>query len=301
MSGTRADRDPPAGHLLTYPRGGPTVVRILLGTQLRRLREARGISTDAAAHPIRASHSKISRMELGRVGFKERDVEDLLTLYGVTDLSERSALLALARRANTPGWWQHYNDLLPAWFEPYIGLEEAASLIRTYEVQFVPGLLQTEDYARAVIRLAHFDTPEEDIERRVRLRMTRQRRLTAPDAPTVWAVVDEGALRRPVGGAEVIRGQVDRLIELTELPNVTLQIVPFDTGGHAAAGGPFTLLRFSEPTLSDVVYMEQLTSALYLEKPHDVDTYLDVMNRLCVEAVRPEDTVARLAAIRAEL
>ncbi|GAA0278166.1 helix-turn-helix transcriptional regulator [Actinomadura nitritigenes] len=296
-----AEGDQP-GRLIDYPRrGGPTVLRILLGAQLRRLREERGISTEQAGYEIRGSHSKISRMELGRVGFKERDVSDLLTLYGVNDPAERAPLLELAKEANTPGWWHRYGDVLPSWFEVYLGLEEAASLLRTYELQFVPGLLQTEDYAHAVVRLGYSDASDEEVERRVQLRTTRQRRFTSPGAPTLWAVLDEAVVRRPLGGRDVMRRQLQHLIAMSELPNVTLQIVPFGAGGHAAAGGPFTILRFAEPGLSDVVYLEQLTSALYLDKPTDVDTYMRAMNNLCITAARPDDTGRLLTGILKEL
>ena len=183
--------------------GGPTVLRILLGANLRRLRESRGITREDAGWQIRASESKISRMELGRVGFKERDVADLLSYYGLNDGAERDRLLALARDANQPGWWHHYSDVLPQWFQSYIGLEAAASLIRNYEVQFVPGLLQTRDYARSVVKLGHPRATPEEIERRVDLRMTRQQVLSRPDPPQFWAVVDEGALRDCVGLALV--------------------------------------------------------------------------------------------------
>jgi hypothetical protein len=171
-------------------RSGPTVLRMLLGAQLRQLRHAAGITAGKAGHAIRGSHAKISRLELGRVGFKERDVADLLTLYGVTDPAERAPLLALARQANAPGWWHKYNDILPPWFEVYVGLEEAASVIRSYELQFVPGLLQTPEYARAVIMLGHARTSEDDVERRIGLRMRRQERLNGPEAVRFWAVVD---------------------------------------------------------------------------------------------------------------
>src|SRR2546423_5257397 len=181
--------------------GGPTVLRILLGTQLRRLRETRGVTREDAGWEIRGSESKISRMELGRVGFKERDVADLLTLYGVHDPTERDALLNLARQANNPGWWHRYSDVLPTWFQSYLGLESSAALIRTYEVQFVPGLLQTPDYARAVIKLSHGHESAEEIERRVDLRMRRQEILRRGDEPpTLWVVIDDASLRRPIGG-----------------------------------------------------------------------------------------------------
>ncbi|TDD36726.1 XRE family transcriptional regulator [Actinomadura sp. KC06] len=288
--------------MIDYPRrGGPTVLRILLGAQLRRMREARGISTEQAGYEIRGSHSKISRMELGRVGFKERDVSDLLTLYGVSDPAERAPLLELAKEANTPGWWHRYGDVLASWFEVYLGLEEAASLLRAYELQFVPGLLQTEDYARAVVRLGFSDAAEDEVERRVQLRTIRQERFTSPGAATLWAVVDEAVVRRPLGGREVMRQQIKHLIEMSDLPNVTLQIVPFGAGGHAAAGGPFTILRFAEPGLSDVVYLEQLTSALYLDKPTDVDTYMRAMNNLCITAARPDRTADYLTTILNDL
>mgnify|MGYP001191717227 CR=1 FL=1 len=293
MSPAHAADEPPA-NVIAYPRNGPTALRIALGAQLRRLREERGLSTEEAGYAIRGSHSKISRMENGRVGFKERDVADLLTLYGVTDGELRENLLAMARQSNTPGWWHQYGDVLPDWFLVYIGLEQAATLIRTYEVQFVPGLLQTEDYARAVVRLGHPHAPEEEIERRVRLRMTRQGRLHGPDPLRLWAVVDEAALRRPLGGPEVMRDQLRHLIRMTELDHITLQIVPFSAGGHAAAGGPFSILRFGEQTLSDVIYLEQLTSSLYLDKPADVDRYRQVMDRLSVDACPASQTRALL-------
>ena len=288
----RPSSEPSIRHYLEHPRGGPTVLRIVLGTQLRRLRERRGITREAAGEAIRASHAKISRLELGRVGYKERDVSDLLTLYGVTDEAERADYLALARQANSPGWWNQYGDVLPNWFETHIGLEEAASIIRTYEVQFVPGLLQTEGYARAVTRLGYPNSPSQEIDRRVALRMTRQKLLTTPDPPRLWAVMDEAALRRPLGGPEVMREQLEHLLKAARLPNVTLQVAPFSVGGLAAAGGPVTILRFAEPDLPDIVYLEQLTSALYLDKQDEVDTYLSVMDRLCAEAETPDGTVA---------
>ena len=221
------------------------------------------------------------------MGFKDRDIADLLTLYGVTDEEEREALRALARRANAPGWWHDYNDVLPTWFEAYVGLEEVATQIRAYEVQFVPGLLQTEDYARAVTLLGHDAASAREIERRVRLRMTRQAVLTREDPPNVWAVIDEAVLSRPAGSPAVMRGQLEHLSELAHRPNVTIQIIPFRTGGHSAAGGPFSILRFAEPDLPDVVFLEQLTSALYLDRPESVDSYLRVMERVCMEAATP--------------
>jgi transcriptional regulator with XRE-family HTH domain len=282
------------------PAGGPTVLRRLLGAQLRRLRERQGITREEAGYAIRASGSKMSRLELGRVGFKERDVADLLTLYGVTDETERDTLLGLAQDANSPGWWHRYGDVLPGWFETYVGLEEAAALVRTYEVQFIPGLLQTEAYARAVISLGNSAAPPEEIEQRVSLRTTRQKLLTRGDSPRLWAVVDEAALRRPIGGRDVMRGQLQRLIEATKLPGVILQVLPFRVGGHTAEAGAFTILRFPESDLPDVVYVEQLTSALYLDRRDDVDSYMEAMERLCVVSAPPDDTAEILSRILQE-
>jgi transcriptional regulator with XRE-family HTH domain len=279
--------DGPAGSLIAPAGGGPTVLRILLGAQLRRLREDKRISLADAGEVIRASHSKMSRLETGRVGFKDRDIADLLTLYGVTDEADREAVRALARRANAPGWWHDYSDILPSWFEAYVGLEEAAAQIRAYEVQFIPGLLQTRDYARAVTLLGHGSAPASEIERRVNLRMARQGVLDRANAPNLWVVLDEAVLQRPFGDRAVMRGQLQHLLEMAQRPQVTIQVIPFNAGGHAAAGGPFSILRFAEPDLPDVVFLEQLNSALYLDKPEAVDEYLMVMERVCMEAATP--------------
>ena len=278
---------------------GSTVRRILLGGQLRRLREAAGISRADAGYTIRASESKISRMELGRVSFKERDVVDLLTLYGLDDEAERQDLIALAREANLPSWWHAYSDVMPSWFQVYVGLEGAASLIRTYEVQFVPGLLQTADYARAVTRRGQPSLAAEDVERRVGLRLSRQRVLSRPEPARLWAVMDEAVLRRPIGGAQVLRDQLEHLVLKSKEPNITLQVLPLRVGGHAETGA-FTLLRFPEPDLSDIVYVEQLTSALYLDKTEDVDRYLEAMDRLSVDSEPPEQTPSILETILRE-
>lgn len=209
MSAVEAAQEP-AGGLLRGGRADVTVVRIVLGNQLRRLREAAGITPDQAGYVIRGSRSKISRMENGRVGFKLRDVADLLTLYGVTDEKLRAGLLGLVQEANSPGWWATYGEVLPDWFEAYVGLETAASVIRTFDLQFVSGLFQTEDYARAVTRLGHKAASRAEVGRRVGLRMQRQELLRAADPPHVWSVIDEAALRRPIGGRDVMRGQLDR-------------------------------------------------------------------------------------------
>jgi transcriptional regulator with XRE-family HTH domain len=270
---------------------GPTVPRMLVGIELHRYREAAGITPEQAAYEIRASRSKISRMENGLVRFKERDITDLLTLYGITDQQIHGRLVTLARQANTPGWWSKYGDIMADWFESYLGLETAASVIRTFELQFVHGLFQTEDYARAVTLLGHTSAPADEIDRRVSLRLKRQDLLASPQPPQVWSVLDEGALRRPVGGRQVMRAQLEHLAEVARLRHVTIQVVPFARGGHAAAGGSFTVLRFSEPEVPDVVYLEHLTSALYLDKLEDVDHYLEVMNHLSTEALPPAQTV----------
>jgi hypothetical protein len=304
MSTVQRASEPPADTPgATHPFSetlGPTVLRMMLGNQLHRLRDAAGVTPDRAGYEIRASRSKISRMENGRVGFKERDVADLLTLYGVTDDQTRAGVLSLARQASIPGWWSKYGDVLADWFETYLGLERAASVIRTFELQFVHGLFQTEDYARAVTLLGHRAASAAEIDRRVSMRLKRQDLLSRPDPPQVWSILDEAALRRPVGGREVMRAQFSRLAEVAELPHVTIQIVPFDRGGHAGASGSFTILRFSEAELLDVVYIEQLTSALYLDDRDDVDHYLEVMNHLSTDALTPDRSIRFLAEITRE-
>ncbi len=270
-------------------RGAPTALRIVLGAQLRRLREAAEITPAEAGYAIRASESKISRLELGKVSFKERDVADLLTMYGVTDPDEREKFLSMVRQSNEPGWWHRYADLMPSWFQDYVGLEESASRIQAYELQFFPGLLQTEDYARAVISHGRPEFADRETERRVRLRMQRQKRLARPDAPRFWAVVDESVLHRPIGGRAVLRGQLEHLLEITKLPHVTLQVVPYQRSGYAAEGA-FSLLRFAEPELPDVVYIEHLTGALYLDKREEIEVYGRVADRLAVDAQTPDQT-----------
>jgi transcriptional regulator with XRE-family HTH domain len=281
--------------------GGPTVRRILVGAQLRRLRESRGLTREAAGYRIRASESKISRLELGRVSFKDRDISDLLELYGVEDETQRKALVALAREANSPGWWHSYDDVLPNWFQTYVGLEEAASLIRSYEIQFLPGLLQTEEYARAVVAAGAPKATVDDVERRVHLRVTRQQILHRPSPPHFWAVVDEAALHRPIGGSKVMKQQLEHLLELMSRPNVTLQVMPFRFGGHAGEGGAFTMLRFPEPELPDVVYVEQLVSAYYLDKREYVERYTRTMGRLTVDSQTPQMTRETLKRILTQL
>ncbi|QFQ99519.1 helix-turn-helix domain-containing protein [Streptomyces phaeolivaceus] len=263
---------------------------MLLGSHLRRLRESQGITREKAGYSIRSSESKISRMELGRVSFKTRDVEDLLTLYGVTGDTERTSLLSLAKEANVAGWWHSYSDVLPSWFPTYVGLEAAAHLIRSYEVQFVHGLLQTEAYAHAVVSRGMKGASEAEIDKRVALRMERQKYLVAESAPEFHCVLDEAALRRPYGDREVMRGQLQHLIEISERPNVRLQVMPFSFGGHSGESGAFTVLSFAESDLTDVVYLEQLTSALYLDKREDIAQYERAIRQLQDDSPSPSES-----------
>ena len=279
---------------------GSTARRIVLGNALRRLREQAGISRPEAGYQIRASDSKVCRLELGRVAFKERDVVDLLTMYGVTDENEREFYIDLVHRSNERGWWHRFNDLMPDWFSNFVGLEESASLIQNYELLFMPGLLQTEDYVRAVVshgQPAHLD---DQSERRVQLRLQRQKVLFRQGAPRLWAVVDESVLRRPIGGAAALRKQLDHLLEVTKQPNITLQVVPYSMSGYSAEG-PFSMLRFAEPTLPDVVYIEHLSGALYLDRPHEIEVYGRVLDRLAVDAETPDRSRQLISKLRQEI
>ncbi|ROO91315.1 helix-turn-helix protein [Actinocorallia herbida] len=265
--------------------------RIQLGGRLRRLREAGGITRADAGYAIRSSESKISRMELGRVGFKERDIADLLTLYGVTDEAQRLPILELAAEANRPGWWQEYSDLIPPWMTTYLGLEEAASLLRVFAPQFVPDLLQTEDYARALLRVSHPKASEAELEARVTVVRRRQQAFFRPDGPRLWAVLDESVLLRPVGSPEIHKAQ---LAHLLTLKGVILQILPFSAGAHPATSGPFTLLRFPHPDLPDTAFTHTLTTSTHHDTPTSLDTHLQTMEHLCVLAHPPATTPAHL-------
>jgi transcriptional regulator with XRE-family HTH domain len=272
------------------------VLRILLGGQLRRLRESRGISAPEAAKAIRGSESKISRIELGRNAIREIDVLDLLTYYGVGSV-EREQLLSLAEQANRPGWWHRYNDILPDWFRSYVGMEEAATSIRIFEPQFIPGLLQTHQYAAAVLAVG--DIPLSDAERHVILRKERQRRFTEGRV-RLWAIVEETALRRPIGSTEILRDQLRYLLSLSSRQNLTLQITPLGMGGYAAPSG-FSVLRFAEMDLPDIAYLEHLTSALYFDKKADVDRYLLAIERLSTLSAKPSETPGILTTILNQL
>jgi transcriptional regulator with XRE-family HTH domain len=280
--------------------GSPTVLRMILGKQLHELREKAGLSYEQAAEAIYASPWTIRRMERAEGNLKALSVKGLLTAYGITDEQEISAFLSLARAASKPGWWHSYGDVLPPWFRVSVGLEEAAELIRGYEPHCVPGLLQTEDYARGLITVGFPDAPAEEIERRVALRVARQQLLTRPGPPRLWTVIDEAALRRPVGGRAVMRGQINRLVETTALPNVTLQMLPFAAGPHPAPYGPFRVFRFPARELPDIVYGESMTSAFYLDKPEEAATYLQALDRICAQAQPTGQTVKILREIRKE-
>jgi transcriptional regulator with XRE-family HTH domain len=283
---------------MTDEVAGPTVLRILLGTQLRRLREARGITAHEAARAIRASESKISRIELGRNAFREVDIADLLTLYGVTDPDDREQMLALASQANQPGWWHRYQDVLPTWFQSYIGLEESAESIRSYDAQFVPGLLQTEDYAAAVLELGEFSL--EETERLVFLRKERQRRFTSGSL-RLWAIIDEMALRRPVGNPMLMRAQLEYLLQVSDRPGLTLQVTPYPAGASYLVPGSFSIMKFATPDLPDVVYVEQLTSAMYLDKRSDVEQYTAVLDKVAGTSTTPEQSKAFIRELLGEL
>ncbi|WP_116046248.1 helix-turn-helix domain-containing protein [Amycolatopsis palatopharyngis] len=280
--------------------GGPTARRMVLGAHLRRLRESVGITRSEAGYQIRSSESKISRLELGRVGFKERDVADLLTMYGVADEQERDNFLGMVKESNKPGWWQSYSDVMPRWLDNFVGLEEAASRLQVYELQFIPGLMQTEDYARAVVSHGSPDPYNDVMEQRVAFRMRRQKILQRPDAPRLWAVIDESVLHRPIGGHAVLLGQIEKLLELTATPHISLQVVEMHRSGYAAEGA-FTLLRFAEPELPNIAYIEHLSGSLLIERLDEVEPYSRALDRLAVDALTPDQTRQFLLKRRSEL
>ena len=277
----------------------PTVRRRRLALELRRLREAAKLTCEEVAERLECSASKISRVETGRVSVSPRDVRDMLEIYGVPDL-QRDALVQLARESRQKGWWHAYGDSVQPHFATYLGLESAASEIRIYEVNLIPGLLQTEEYARAVIAAGMVNSPRADIERQVALRMERQR-LTITSPPKVWAVLDEAALRREVGGPEVMRMQLEYLRELGGLRNVSLQVIPFGGGAHPAMGRPFIILVFGEEADPDVVYLEDLTSALWVENVEEVDRYNVFFNHLQATALSFDNSAALMTAVLKEM
>ncbi|MFJ9003350.1 helix-turn-helix transcriptional regulator [Streptomyces canus] len=286
---------------MSEPRSAPTVGQVVLGRRLLDLRERAGLKREEAARILRVAPATVRRMEMAEVGFKIPYLQLLLKAYGVSD-QESEDFVQLAEDANRPGWWQRFHDVLPGWFSMHVSLEGAAALIREYEPHFVPGLLQTEDYARGVLRLGAIgQTSPEDIERHVALRMERQGLLTRQDAPRLWVIMDETVLRRPVGGPEVMRAQIDKLLEATKLPNVTLQVAPFANGPHPGTYGPFVLFRFAVPELPDMVYSEYLTGAIYLDARVEVATHLEVMDRMAAQAATAHRTKEILRDLRKEL
>ena len=278
----------------------PTVRRRRLALELRRLREAARLTCEEVAEHLECSASKISRVETGRVSVSPRDVRDMLELYGVPG-DQRESLVQLARDSRQKGWWHAYSDTMQPQMATYIGLESAASEIRIYEVSLIPGLLQTEDYARAVIKAGMVNSPAEDIERRVSLLMARQPAVIRDDPPKVWAVLDEAALRRRVGGSGLMRLQLEHLLAQAALPNVAVQVIPFAGGAHPAMGRPFIILVFPERVDTDVVYLEDLTSALYLEDVAEVDRYNVFFNHLRATALSFDDSAALITSVLKEM
>ncbi|MFI5660260.1 helix-turn-helix domain-containing protein [Streptomyces sp. NPDC051684] len=279
-------------------RPAPTVGQVVLGRRLRDLREARGLKREEAARPLRVASATIRRMETAEVALKIPYVQMLLEQYEVPE-REIEAFVALAEEANLPGWWQRFHDVLPDWFSLYVSLEGAAAMIRAYEPHFVPGLLQTEAYARAVFDAGTVGRSRpEEVDRHIDLRMARQSLLDREDSPHLWVVMDETVLRRPPGGPDVLRGQLDRLIEAVRRPNVTLQIAEFDTGPHPGTFGPFTLFRFPVRELPDMVYSEYVTGALYLDARDEVGMHLEVLDHLVAQAAGAERTLEILHETR---
>jgi transcriptional regulator with XRE-family HTH domain len=286
---------------VSEPRSAPTVGQVVLGRRLQDLRERAGLRREEAAKVLRVAPATVRRMEMAEVSLKIPYVVLLLKAYGIDD-GEAEGFIALAEEANKPGWWQRFHDILPDWFSMYVSLEGAASLIRSYEPHFVPGLLQTEEYARHVMRSGALGaTSEADIDRHVALRMERQSLLTREDAPRLWVVMDETVLRRPVGSAQVMRDQIDRLLQASTLPNVTVQLAEFATGHHPGTYGPFVLFRFALPELPDMVYSEYLTGAVYLDARPEVATHLEVMDRMAAQAATAQRTNEILKDLRKEL
>ncbi|MFD8910967.1 helix-turn-helix domain-containing protein [Streptomyces sp. NPDC059575] len=257
----------------------PTVLRMILGRQLQERRQEAGVSLEDAARALRVTPLTIRRLEKADVALKPLYVEKLLQTYGA-DANEIAEFVAFADRANEPGWWHTYRDVLPGWFSAYVSLETGARTLRTYEPHYVTGLLQTHRYARAVLSGGFPNDNDEDLERRVGLRLRRQALLEKPEAPTLWVVMEEAVLHRVVGGAEVMREQVDRLLEVSELEHVSVDIVPFTAGAHVGACAPFTYFRFEEPELPDVVYSEILSGAMYLDQRAEVVAHLEAHNRM---------------------
>ena len=283
------------------PGGAPTVLRMVLGKRLQDLREQAGISLEQAGRALDVTHATIRRMEKAEVGLKIPYVEKLLVTYGITSPEEIGGFLALAREANRPGWWHSFRDVLPDWFSAFVSLEGEAAVIRAYEPHYVPGLLQTAGYARAVLRSGLPHVPDDEIERLVTLRRERQGLVARSDAPLLWVVMDETVLRRAIGGRRVMREQVEYLMEATELPNVRLQIIPFAAGPHPAMYGPFHIFRFQLQEIPDIAYAESLVGGVYFDERDDVSTFLEALDRMCAQAAPAQSTKAILDGMRKEI
>ncbi|MER6690995.1 helix-turn-helix domain-containing protein [Streptomyces minutiscleroticus] len=274
----------------------PTLLKMLVGVQLAGMRADAGLSQDQAARAIRFSAAKLSRIESGkgRRPPSEKDVRGLLELYGVGEY-ETSVLLQLLRRAGEPGWWQRYDGrLMPEWLDRFVGLQEAASYIRTFEIQYVPGLLQTPAYTEAVVRRGLPAAPSGEVRRRVELRMRRQEMLRRADAPQLWALIDESVLLRVLGSREVMREQLGHLIEMAQHPHITVQVVPLDVTDASAPAIPVTYLRFGGRELPDVVYLEHIKSANFIEDRDETEEYRLVLDRLADDALDPRATLELL-------
>ncbi|MFD5628670.1 MULTISPECIES: helix-turn-helix domain-containing protein [unclassified Streptomyces] len=280
-------------------RAAPTVGQVVLGRRLQELRETSGLKREEAARVLRVAPATVRRMEMAEVSLKIPYVQVLLETYGVA-ADEVAAFVGLAEEANRPGWWQRFHDVLPEWFSMHVSLEGAAELIRSYEPHFVPGLLQTEDYARAVLEAGTVgQTGPESIERHVALRMKRQGLLTGEKAPHLWVIMDETALRRPVSiDGRVMRDQIDRLLEAVEHDHITLQVAEFTNGPHPGTYTSFALFRFAEPELPDMVYSEYVTGALYLDSRIEVALHLEVLDHMSAHAASAQRTKELLREFR---
>ncbi|EGX61487.1 DNA-binding protein [Streptomyces zinciresistens K42] len=281
---------------LSRTEPAPTLLKMLVGVQLAGIREDAGLSQEQAARDVGFSPAKLSRIEAGK-GRRppvEADVRALLKRYGTADY-EASVLLQLLKRAGEPGWWQRYDKrLMPEWFDRLVGLQEAATAIRTYELQHVPGLLQTEDYTRAVVQRGLPTAPAREVERRVELRMHRRRLLDRAEAPRLWAVVDESVLLRVLGSPAVMHAQLEHLVEMAQTPHVTVQVVPLDATNASAPAMPITYLRFGGADLPDIVYLEHIKSAAFLEDVDETEEYRLALDRLGDEALDPRQSIRRL-------
>lgn len=286
------------GRTGTGGTSAPTVLRMILGRRLQERRQDAGASLEDAARALRVTSLTIRRLEKAEVALKPLYVEKLLETYGA-GRQEIDEFVALAERANEPGWWHTYRDVLPNWFSAYVSLEAGARTLRTYEPHYVTGLLQTHAYARGVLRGGFPNEADDDLGRRVDLRLRRQSLLDRPDAPTLWVVMEEAVLHRVVAGPEVMREQIERLLEVSELDHVSVDVVPFTAGAHVGACAPFTYFRFEEPELPDIVYTEVLTGAMYLDQRSDVSAHLEAHNRMSL-LTSDADSKALLNRMRKE-